>query len=460
MTEIILSVLVGLGGGLIVGLLIGHIKAIRAATALDHFREQLDIAIQTQEQHRAETEQWRTQAHNSERDLEGLRTRLETERRAADQRLQDLLRAQNEMKNAFGALAGDVLKQSEERFLSLAEQKFKNLQEGAKSDLTQRQEAIGALVNPMREGLEKMDQHLRTLETVRASAYAELRKELHNVTEHNTALRRETQTLAQALRAPKSRGSWGEMQLRRVVELAGMQQYVDFMTQVSANISDGDHQQRQQPDMVINLPGNRCIIVDSKVPLDAFMKAAEIADPIEREPYYTQHAHQFKGHVQALAKKSYWQQFENTPDFVVMFVPGEHYFAVAVDHQADLIDRSLDQGVIIASPTTLLALLRAVHFGWRQESLAENAHKIGETGRELHDRLGVFIGHLGNTGKSLNNAITHYNKTISSLETRVMVSLRKMQDLHLVETGKSPDTPDLIEQTARPMLIADSTEPA
>lgn len=452
--DVLIYVLAGVVIGGVIGVLIGRMQSIRATTTLEQQGAEISRLHAEREKALAEIDSWRAHASQAEARHEGLKATLDSERKSMDQRLQDLLRAQEEMKNAFGALAGQALQQSEERFLTLAEQKFKNLQDGVKNDLTQRQEAIGALVNPMREGLEKMDLHLRTLENNRISAQSELREQLTGLIEHNTALRKETQLLSQALRAPKTRGSWGEMQLRRVVELAGMQNHVDFNTQVHVS----DDQQRQLPDMVINLPGNRCIVVDSKVPLDAFLQAANIADPVQREPFYLQHAKQFAGHVQALSRKNYTQQFTNAPDFVVMFVPGEHYFAVAVDHQPDLIDRAMDQGVIIASPTTLLALLRAVHFGWRQESLAENARKIGETGRELYDRIGVFAGHLGSVGKGLNSVVNHYNKAISSYEKRVVVSLRKFEALNVVDASKTPDVPAMIEQIPSPM-VSDETTP-
>jgi len=445
---------------LIIGIVIGWLFArMQSSRQMGRFESQADQITQLHimlEKSDAETENWRQQSSQAEARLEAARAQMNAEQKAAAERIELLQRARQEMSDSFRAVAGEALKQSEERFLTLAEQNFKRLQEGAQGDLAQRQEAIVALVSPVREGLDKMDQQLRAMENVRTGAYHELREELRQMTVQNTALRQETQSLAQALRAPKSRGSWGEMQLRRVVELAGMQAHVDFVTQHSVTSDD----QRQQPDMVVKLPGNRCIVVDSKVPLDAFLQAANLADPALREPLYANHARQFAQHVKDLSKKTYWQQFANTPDFVVMFVPGEHYFAVAVEHQPDLIDRAMDQGVIIASPTTLLALLRAVHFGWRQESLADNARKIGDAGQELYERLSVFINHLGNVGKGLSGAIGHYNKTIASLESRIMPTLKKMQDLNVVDAEGAPEIPSMIEQIPRPILVAEGSDAA
>ena len=310
-----------------------------------------------------------------------------------------------------------------------------------------------AKLAPIKETLARFDEQARALEQSRLTAIAGIREQLRNVSEGQERLQKETGSLVTALRAPHVRGRWGEVQLRRVVELAGMVAYCDFVEQAAERDADG---RLLRPDLVVKLPGGKSLVVDSKAPLEAFLDAAESEDDEARRAHLARHARLVREHMTRLGQKRYWQQFEPAPEFVVMFLGDESWFRAALDHDPSLLEAGVDSGVVPASPTTLIALLRTVAYGWQQETVAESARSVASLGRELYDRLGVFANHLAGVGKSLDSAMRNYNNAVGSFETRVLVTARKFPDLG---TGgdELPEVPPVATQP-RPVLAAATAE--
>ncbi|HEU4990612.1 MAG TPA: DNA recombination protein RmuC, partial [Gemmatimonadaceae bacterium] len=303
---------------------------------------------------------------------------------------------------------------------------LKGFQESARGDLDKRQLAIDQLVAPVKASLEKVDEKIHALEKARLEAYGEIRQQFTHMAQVQEQLRNETSNLVKALRQPHVRGRWGEVQLRRVVEMAGMLEHVDFVEQETAQNDEG---QRLRPDLIVRLPGDRQIVVDSKAPISAYLDAHEAEGEDLRKAKIREHAQLVRSHLQALSRKNYWEQFEPTPEFVVMFIPGEAFCSAALESDPELLDAAFGQNVIIASPASLMALLKAAAYGWRQESIQENARAISQLGQELHARLGAMAQHLEKLGRNLQSASDSYNAAIGSLESRVLVSARKFKEL-------------------------------
>jgi len=391
----------------------------------------------------------------SEKNTE-LKTTLEMERAAQTDKLASLKQAQelarSQLTETFGHLSSQALKQNNEEFLKLAQENLKQFQNKAQGEFAQKEQAIDNLIKPIKAALEKTEKQIHSMEHERKEAYGALTQHLEAMTQTQQALQGETRNLVKALRRPEVRGQWGEMTLKRLAELAGMVEHCDFYEQEHTQTEDG----AMRPDMIVRMPGGREIVVDVKTPLDAYLSAVEATDEKEREVHLARHTKNVRKRVQELATKGYWNQFKNSPEFVVLFIPGDQFLSAALDNDYSLLEDAMQQKVILATPTSFVALLRAVAYGWRQESLAENAQHIREVGEDLYARLATFAEHLGKVGKNLNNSVQHYNKAVASFDTRVLPGARKFTEMG-ISSKKTVENIDQVETTTRNIEIQSIT---
>jgi DNA recombination protein RmuC len=374
-----------------------------------------------------------------------LQARLETERTGTAEKLALLEETRQKLSGAFAALSADALARNNQAFLELAHATLAKTQATARGDLELRQQAIAEMVTPVRESLDKVDHKIQELEKVRAGAYSALNEQVRSLIETQSQLRGETGKLVNALRSPSARGRWGEIQLRRVVEMAGMLEHCDFSSQATLFGEDG----RLRPDLVVQLPAGKTIVVDAKTPLDGYLQAIEAQDEPTRKARLADHARQVRGHMTSLGRKSYWEQFDQAPEFAVLFLPGECFFSAALESDPTLIEIGVEQNIILATPTTLIALLRAVAYGWRQEKLAQNAAEISALGKDLFKRLSDMGEHFNKVGLNLGRAVEAYNSAVGSLESRVMVSARRFAELKTAPLGVEIATLEPVEKNVR-----------
>ena len=387
----------------------------------------------------------RKQLQESESQSAALRTALEADRKSHEARVAELTRMGAELEKKFAGLASEVLGKNSESFLKLVSERFEKHSESAREDLEKRRTAIETLVKPLGENLSKFEHKVGEMEKAREGAYRAITEQVKSLAEGQTGLRTETGRLVQALRRPEARGRWGEYQLRNVLEIAGMTKHVDFIEQATIEGDDG----RLRPDVIIRVPGGTSIIVDAKTPLDAYLSAVEATDEEARHRFLDDHARQVREHVRALASRDYWKALPETPEFVVMFVPGESFFAAAIESDPALLENAWRQRVLISTPTTLIALVKTVAFSWRHEKLAENAQTVAAQGRDLYERIKIFGGHMGDLGRSLRQTVERYNKGVGSLESRVLPAARKFEELDVVAAGSSIPALEPVETDSR-----------
>ena len=437
---------------LLAGALIGWLAAGRHGQS---------VVADAQSALRAQVQSAQTEAHAVRAELAGVRATLAAERAATLERAEaDAQRAEAEsaaeqrLREAFSALAGEALRRNNEAFAALADAKLATAKASSEGDLAQRQQAIEGMVLPLRESLERVQQQLHAVERERAGSYSQLLEQVSMMRTTSEQLKRETNQLVTALRAPQVRGRWGEMQLERAVEAAGLTEHVDYVTQASVTGPDG----RVRPDLVVHLVGGKHVVVDSKVAFSGYLEAMEARDEATRDARLKAHARHLRDHIDALGAKSYYEHFTPSPEFVVCFVPADAFLDAALREDPTLQERAFDQNVVIATPSTLVALLRTVAYTWRQEALAANAAEVHQLGRELYQRLSTMGKHIDKLGRSLSGAVGDYNRTVSSLESRVLVTARRMIDLKVVEPTDGLEPPAQITEVTRSTQAPELTE--
>ncbi len=430
----VLVALVLLGAGVAIGWLLSRSHADSAARAT---LAQADSA-----------------AHAAREEAAGLAATLEAERAAARQRDNAQARAEAQLRETFGALAGEALGRNNEAFAALAEARLDAAKANADGDLAQRHQAIEGLVGPLREALDRVQHQLHTVEKERIGSYSELLTQIGTMRQTSEQLRVETTQLVTALRAPQVRGRWGEMQLERAVEAAGMIEHIDYVLQASIDAPDG----RVRPDLVVRLVGGKSVVVDSKVAFSGYLEAMEAKDEATRDARLRAHARHLREHIDQLGAKSYFEHFSPSPEFVVCFVPADAFLDAALREEPALLERAFERNVVVATPSTLVALLRTVAYTWRQDALAANAAEVHKLGRELYQRLSTMGGHIDKLGRSINTAVGDYNKTVSSLESRVLVTARRMVDLKVIDASEHVEAPRQITETARSAQAPEFTD--
>ncbi len=373
---------------------------------------------------------------------------LREEQKAWEEKFELLKEAEKKLGDAFEVLSAKVLRNSQKDFLREAAATLEKFHQKATGELEKKQQAVGELVRPVQEMLKKYESQIQEMEKARREAYGGLKAQVQSLLVSQQRLQMETGNLVKALRTPQVRGRWGEITLKRVAELAGMVDHCDFYEQEDKATPEG----RLRPDMIVRLPGGKQIVVDAKVPLMAFLEAMECHDELVRKAHLKDHARHVQVHISKLANKAYWDQFAPTPEFVVLFIPGENFFSAALEQNPNLIEEGVQKGVILATPTTLISLLKAVSYGWRQEKMAENAQAISELAKVLHERIVTFSAHINDLGRHLGQSIQSYNKAVGSLESRVLPATRKFKEMGVSSKGQLEEIKK-VEQLPRTLQI-------
>jgi DNA recombination protein RmuC len=438
-----MQIIFGIAGLLIGGVISYLLAERRGRTAAIELR----TAVAASEKQAVETADLRNRLSEAERSAAALSAQLESTKQNLLEQRRLLEDAQTQLRQAFATVSAEALSKNNEAFLELARQRFATLSAEAAGTLEQRKTQIEGLLKPLQELLGQYQSRLGDIEKSRAESYSSLREQLGGLAESQRTLNLQTTQLVSALRRPQTRGQWGEVTLRRLVELAGMSNRCDFSEQTTVDTEEG----RQRPDMIVSLPGNRTIVIDCKASLDAFLDAAAAADEDTRRSHLVRHCQQVKQRARELAVKSYWSQFERSPEFVVMFLPGEAFLYAALEQDGGLIEETLKNNIIIATPTTLMALLKAIEFGWRQEDATQNAEEIRKHGKDLYDRLAAVAGHFAKLGSNLDATVSAYNAALGSMETRVLVTARKIAELG---ARSDKELPQLDPVDVRPRELA------
>jgi DNA recombination protein RmuC len=451
----IIGVVIGLAVGLAIGLgwavvrtarVSGEARVVagRLADAQQRLTEAQAVAVQQQQRLASVT----AAAHDAETQRAVLANELRVLRDHAGEAAARAEAEQRMLEGTFSRLSEEALARTSQQFLALADTRFGQARTAAQGDLSQRQEAIEQLLHPFRETLARYERGVQDMERQRQNAYSTLNERVAALRDGHDRLQQETHNLVTALRSPQTRGRWGEMTLRRSVEAAGMLAHVDFDEQQSTASEGG----LLRPDMVVHLPGGGEVVIDSKVPLDAFLHFTEAQNEEDRKIFLTKHARQLRTHIDQLAKKEYWKQYDGSPEFVVAFIPGESLLAAACEADATLQEYALNKRVVLATPNTLVAALRTIALSWRQDTLAENAREVKELGAELYERLRTWTGHMQSLQKSLASSVEAYNKAVGSLESRVLVTARKLPGLGVID-GTSAQIQELTPIEAAPRRL-------
>jgi len=446
---LLVAVAVGGVGGALMAAARGRGNAARIQSERDAARADADRLG-------GERTAWSARAEQAEHDVTRLTAELAYAQQAGAERLADLQRAQAELTERFQLLSQEALERTSTRLLQLTDERLASAEKQTTAQLDQRRIAVETLVKPLSDSLDQVRVQITEVEKARLGAYSELREQVRAMNQTSDQLRVETAQLVSALRAPQARGRWGEMQLRRVIESAGMVEHCDFTEQASVTTADGV----KRPDLVVRLAGGKNVVVDAKVAFSGYLEAMEARDDATRTARLKAHARHLREHIDGLGKKTYWEQFQPSPEFVVMFVPAEVFLSAALEEDPSLFEHAFERDVVIATPQTLIAMLRTIAYTWRQEALAANAQQVYELGRELHGRLATMGSHLAKLGTGIEGAVKAYNSTVSSLESRVLVTARRLNELKVVDDALP--TPAQIESATRqleaPELVASATD--